>query len=149
MGESVDRQLDREWDKPVRYPDPAIEVIDPRFKEYVLGSAALERLWTGARWAEGPVWFGDMGCLIWSDIPNNRMLQWHEATNTVSVFRSPSNNANGNTRDKQGRLVTCEHDSRRVTRTEHDGTITVLMDQFEGKKLNAPNDVVVHPDGHI
>ena len=149
MGESVDRQLDRDWDKPIRYPDPAIEVIDPRFKEYVLGSAAIERLWTGARWAEGPVWFGDMGCLIWSDIPNNRMLQWHEATNAVSIFRSPSNNANGNTRDKQGRLVTCEHDSRRVTRTEHDGTITVLADRFEGRPLNAPNDVVVSNDEAI
>lgn len=115
----------------------------------MLGSSALERLWTGGRWTEGPVWFGDHGCLIWSDIPNDRMLRWSEATGEVSVFRQPSNNANGNTRDGQGRLITCEHASRRVTRTEYDGTLTVLMDSFDGKRLNAPNDVVVHPDGGV
>jgi gluconolactonase len=144
----MDRLLDRDWNKPVRYPDPAIEVIDERFRRHILGSSALERIWTGARWAEGPVWFGDLRSLVWSDIPNNRMLRWCEETGAVSVFRQPSNNANGNTRDRQGRLVTCEH-GRRVTRTEHEGTITVLMDRFEGKRLNAPNDVVVHPDGSI
>ncbi len=144
-----DRLLDRDWREPVPYPDPAVEVIDPRFRRYVLSSAALERLWTGARWAEGPVWFGDSRHLVFSDIPNNRMLRWSEHTGEVDVFRAPSNNANGNTRDRQGRLVTCEHGSRRVTRTEHDGTITVLMDRFEGKRLNAPNDVVVHTDGGI
>ena len=144
-----DRLLDRDWREPVPYPDPAVEVIDPRFRRYVLGSAALERLWTGARWAEGPVWFGDSRHLVFSDIPNNRMLRWSEHTGEVEVFRAPSNNANGNTRDRLGRLVTCEHGSRRVTRTEHDGTITVLMDRFEGKRLNAPNDVVVHTDGGI
>jgi len=106
-------------------------------------------LWTGARWSEGPVWFGDTRCLIWSDIPNNRMMRWTEETNQVTVFRQPANNSNGNTRDKQGRLITCEHLTRRVTRTEYDGRVTVLMDSFEGKPLNAPNDVVVHPDGHI
>ena len=109
----------------------------------------VEQLWTGARWSEGPVWFGDTRCLIWSDIPNNRMMRWTEETNQVTVFRQPANNSNGNTRDKQGRLITCEHLTRRVTRTEYDGRITVLMDSFEGKPLNAPNDVVVHPDGHI
>ena len=144
-----DRLLDRDWREPVPYPDPAVEVIDPRFRQYVLGSAALERLWTGARWAEGPVWFGDSRHLVFSDIPNNRMLRWSEHTGEVEVFRAPSNNANGNTRDRLGRLVTCEHGSRRVTRTEHDGTITVLMDRFEGRRLNAPNDVVVHTDGGI
>ncbi len=144
----MDRLLGRDWTQPVRYPDPAVEVIDPRFRQYILGSSALERLWTGARWAEGPVWFGDTRSLIWSDIPNNRMLRWSEETGEVSVFREPSNNANGNTRDRQGRLITCEH-QRRVTRTEYDGTLTVLMDSFEGKRLNAPNDVVVHPDGGI
>ena len=144
-----DRLLDRDWREPVAYPDPAVEVIDPRFRRYVLGSAALERLWTGTRWAEGPVWFGDSRHLVFSDIPNNRMLRWSEHTGEVEVFRAPSNNANGNTRDRQGRLVTCEHGSRRVTRTEYDGTITVLMDRFEGKRLNAPNDVVVHTDGGI
>lgn len=133
----------------VRYPDPAIESLDPRFDKYKLGNAALERLYTGARWAEGPVWFGDGRYLLFSDIPNNRMLRWLEETGEVTVFRSPSNNSNGNTRDRQGRLITCEHGTRRVTRTEHDGRITVLMDNFQGKRLNAPNDVVVHPDGHI
>jgi gluconolactonase len=134
---------------PVAYPDPAVEVVDPRFAKYKVNNAAVERLYTGARWAEGPVWFGDGRYLVFSDIPNNRMLRWLEETGEVSVFRSPSNYSNGNTRDRQGRLITCEHDARRVTRTEHDGTITVLMDQFEGKKLNAPNDIVVHSDGAI
>ncbi len=134
---------------PVRYPDPAVEVKDPRFAKYRVGSAALERLYTGARWAEGPVWFGDGRYLVWSDIPNNRMMRWVEETGEVSVFRSPSHYSNGNIRDRQGRLVTCEHDSRRVTRTEYDGRITVLMDRFQGKQLNAPNDVVVHSDGAI
>ncbi len=143
------RQLDRNWNEPLRYPDPAIEVIDQRFRAYVLGSAALERVWTGGRWNEGPVWFGDHDALVWSDIPNNRMLRWQAATGEVSVFRQPSNNANGNTRDKQGCLVTCEHRTRRVTRTEHDGSVTVLADNFDGKRLNAPNDVAVKSDGSI
>ncbi|HEX5692137.1 MAG TPA: SMP-30/gluconolactonase/LRE family protein, partial [Roseiflexaceae bacterium] len=116
----------------VRYPDPAVETIDPRFDQYRLGSAAVERLWTGGRWTEGPVWFGDGRYLVWSDIPNNRMLRWSEETGAVGEFRNPSNNSNGNTRDRQGRLITCEHGARRVTRTEHDGSITVLMDSFEG-----------------
>jgi gluconolactonase len=142
--------MNRDWRQGVvRYPDPAVEVIDPRFEKYVLGSAALERLWTGGRWTEGPVWFGDGRFLLWSDIPNNRMMRWLEETGEVSLFRSPSNYSNGNTRDRNGRLITCEHDSRRVTRTEYDGRLTVLMDNYQGKKLNAPNDVVVHPDGHI
>ncbi|NKB97334.1 MAG: SMP-30/gluconolactonase/LRE family protein [Pseudomonadales bacterium] len=149
MARETDHLLDRDWQAPIRYPDPAIEVIDARFKPYVLGSTALERLWTGARWAEGPVWFGDMRCLVWSDIPNNRMLRWDEDSGAVSVYRSPANNANGNTRDKQGRLLTCEHDSRQVTRTERDGTITVLIDGFDGKRLNAPNDIVVAVDDGI
>jgi gluconolactonase len=142
--------VDRDWGQGiVRYPDPAVESLDPRFDKYRLGNAALERLYTGTRWAEGPAWFGDGRYLVFSDIPNNRMLRWLEETGEVTVFRSPSNNSNGNTRDNQGRLVTCEHGTRRVTRTEHDGRITVLMDSFQGKRLNAPNDVVVHPDGHI
>jgi gluconolactonase len=146
----MNRQVDRDWKHYViRYPDPAIEVIEPAFEKYVIGNAALERLYTGARWSEGPVWFGDGRYLLWSDIPNNRILRWTEESGTVSVFRSPSNNSNGNTRDKQGRLISCEHDTRRVTRTEHDGRITILMDSFDGKPLNAPNDVVVHPDGHV
>jgi gluconolactonase len=133
----------------VRYPDPAIETLDPRFARYRLFHAAVERLWTGARWAEGPVWFGDGRYLLFSDIPNNRMLRWTEESGAVSVFRSPSNYTNGHTRDRQGRLLSCEHDSRRVTRTELDGTLTVLMDRYQGKRLNAPNDVVVRSDGGI
>lgn len=146
----MDRRLDRDWERGVvRYPDPAIETIEPDFGALVLGNAALERLYTGCRWAEGPVWFGDGRHLLWSDIPNNRILRWSEETGEVSVFRQPSQNSNGNTRDRQGRLVTCEHDARRVTRTEYDGHVTVLMDSFEGKRLNAPNDVVVHSDGSV
>lgn len=140
----------RDWERGVvRYPDPAIELLDPRFAPYKLGNAGVERLFTGCRWAEGPVWFGDARCLVWSDIPNNRMLRWTEETGAVSVFRSPAHNSNGNTRDRQGRLITCEHGSRRVTRTEHDGQVTVLLDSFDGKRLNAPNDVVVHSDGSV
>lgn len=149
---SATRSIDeRSWGEQelVRYPDPAIEVLDTRFAKYKIGNANVERLWSGCRWAEGPVWFGDIRCLIWSDIPNNRMLRWTEETGDVSVFRSPTHNSNGNTRDRQGRLVTCEHDSRRVTRTEHDGSVRVLMDSYEGKPLNSPNDVVVHSDGSV
>jgi gluconolactonase len=135
--------------KPVAYPDPAIEVVDPRFEKYRVISAAVERLYTGARWAEGPVWFGDGRYLVFSDIPNNRMLRWLEDTNEVTVFRSPSNYSNGNFRDRQGRLLSCEHDTRRVTRTEYDGTITILADSYQGKKFNAPNDIVTHSDGAI
>jgi len=134
---------------PVRYPDPAVQVVDPSFARYRVNSAAVERLATGFRWAEGPVWFGDGRYLLWSDIPNDRIMKWEEETGAVSVFRKPSSFANGHTRDRQGRLVTCEHDTRRVTRTEHDGTITVLMDRFEGKPLNSPNDVVVKSDDSI
>jgi gluconolactonase len=142
---------ERDWvrSSPMRYPDPALVTLDPRFGNCVQGNAAVERLWTGARWAEGPVWFGDGRFLLFSDIPNNQILRWTEETGKVSVFRSPSNNANGHTRDRQGRLISCEHDSRRVTRTEPDGTITVLIDRYQGRKLNAPNDVVVHSDGSI
>jgi len=134
---------------PALYPDSAIEIVDESFAKYRIGNAAVERLATGFRWAEGPVWFGDGRYLLWSDIPNNRIMKWEEETGRVSVFRKPSNFANGNTRDRQGRLVTCEHDSRRVTRTEYDGTITVVLDRFQGKPLNSPNDVVVKSDDSI
>ncbi|MBI3516052.1 MAG: SMP-30/gluconolactonase/LRE family protein [Proteobacteria bacterium] len=136
------------WQGSTRYPDPAIEILDASFERYRVFSAAVERLATGFRWCEGPVWFGDGRYLLWSDIPNNRIMKWEEETGAVSVFRKPSNFANGNTRDRQGRLVTCEH-GRRVTRTEPDGAITVLADRFEGKPLNSPNDVVVKSDGSI
>lgn len=147
---STSSLADRDWSGGVvRYPDPAVEVLDDRFSKYRIGNAVVERLFTGCRWAEGPVWFGDTRCLIWSDIPNNRMLRWTEESQEVSVFRSPAQHSNGNTRDRQGRLVTCEHTGRRVTRTEPDGSITVLMDSFEGKRLSSPNDVVVHSDGSV
>ncbi len=133
----------------MRFPDPAIEVVDDRFRPLLVGAEIVERLWTGGRWLEGPVWFGDGRFLLFSDIPNNRILRWTEETGAVSTFRAPSDNANGNTRDRQGRLVTCEHLTRRVTRTEHDGRLTVLLDVFGGKPLNAPNDVVAHSDGSI
>ncbi len=149
MAASLVRSWARDDQALVRYPDPAVVTLDPRFEKYRQGNASVERLWTGARWAEGPVWFGDGRFLFFSDIPNNRILRWTEETGSVSIFRSPSNYANGNTRDRQGRLISCEHDSRRVTRTELDGTVTVLIDRFQGKRLNAPNDVVVHSNGSI
>ncbi|MFZ4806127.1 MAG: SMP-30/gluconolactonase/LRE family protein [Hyphomicrobiaceae bacterium] len=137
------------WQPSLRYPDPAVEVVDQSFAKYRLALASVEQLYTGCRWAEGPVWFGDGRYLVWSDIPNNRMLKWEEETGAVSVFRKPSNHGNGNTRDRQGRLVTCEHEGRRVTRTEYDGRLTVLADSYQGKRLNSPNDVVVKSDGSV
>jgi len=138
-----------EWTPSLRYPDPAVRAFDKRFDKYRLPLAGVERLYTGARWGEGPVWFGDGRYLLWSDVPGDCIRRWDEETGAVSFFRKPSNHANGNTRDRQGRLVTCEHLTRRVTRTEYDGSITVLCDHYEGKRLNSPNDVVVKSDGSI
>ena len=132
-----------------RYPDPAVEALHPSFTALRLYSASVEQLASGCRWAEGPQWFGDHRCLLWSDIPNDRILRWDDASGSVSVFRSPSNNANGLARDRQGRLLTCEHLTRRLTRTEPDGAITVLADGFEGKRLNSPNDIVCTGNGDI
>src|SRR5215813_9702498 len=137
------------WEESTRYPDPRVQILDPSFARYRIAQSSVERLYTGARWSEGPVWFGDVRSLLWSDIPNNRILRWDEATGRTSTFRQPSNNSNGHTRDRQGRLVTCEHDARRVTRTEYDGTVTVLVDKFDGKPLNSPNDIVVKSDDSI
>ena len=137
------------WEPSLRYPDPAVQILDPSFARYRVVQASVERLYTGARWSEGPVWVGDARCVLWSDIPNNRILRWDEVTGRTSVYRQPSNNSNGLARDRQGRLVTCEHNTRRLTRTEHDGTITVLIDKFDGKPLNSPNDVVVKSDDSI
>jgi gluconolactonase len=125
------------------------EVLDPRFSRLFNGTAQVERLYTGCRWTEGPAWFPAGRYLVWSDIPNNRMLRYDEADGHVSVFRQPANNSNGNTVDRQGRLVTCEHAGRRVSRTEFDGSITTIADRWQGKRLNSPNDVVVKSDGSI
>jgi gluconolactonase len=138
-----------DWQPSQRYPDPSVEIIDESFARYKLNLAKVERLATGFRWAEGPVWFGDMRCLLWSDIPNNRIMRWDEETGATTVFRKPSNFANGNTRDRQGRLVTCLHGGRAVIRTENDGTITTLAERYDGKRLNSPNDVVCKSDGSI
>ncbi|NBS55638.1 MAG: SMP-30/gluconolactonase/LRE family protein [Betaproteobacteria bacterium] len=141
--------MSAEWQPSQRYPDPAVVTLDPSFDRYRLPLAKVERIATGCRWAEGPVWLGDTRSLVWSDIPNNRMLRWDEETGTTSVFRKPSNYANGHTRDRQGRIVSCEHGGRRISRTEHDGTVTTVADSFQGKRLNSPNDLVVKSDGSI
>lgn len=123
------------------------EVLDDRFS--VSGGGSMERLFAECRWAEGPVYVAEGRFLLWSDVPGDRMFRWDEASGQVRVFRMPSGYANGNTLDRSGRLVTCEHGGRRVTRTEHDGTVTVVADRWEGKRLNSPNDVVVKLDGSI
>jgi gluconolactonase len=129
--------------------NPDFEILDyARFRPYLVANAKLDVLYTGTLWGEGPVWFADMQALLWSDIPNDRILRWVEGAG-VSVFRHPAHNANGNTRDRDGRLITCESGLRRITRTEPDGSITVLADRFEGCKLNSTNDVVVKSDGSI
>ena len=125
------------------------DIIDPRFRGLFNGNARVDRLATGFMWAEGPAYFGGGRYLVWSDIPNNRMMRYDETDGSVSVFRQPSGNSNGNTVDRQGRLITCEHGGRRVSRTEHDGTVATLADSFEGKRLNSPNDAVVKTDGSI
>src|SRR2546423_7922535 len=128
------------WRPATYYPDPAIRALDPRFEKYWLKLSAVERLTTGLRWAEGPVWFGDGRYLLFSDIPNQRILKWEEETGVTSIYRKPSNFANGNARDRQERLVTCEHGGRRLTRTEYDGSITVLMDSLNRKRLKSPHE---------
>jgi gluconolactonase len=137
------------WNPSQRVPDAAVKDVDAAFSRLRLPLAKIERLATGTRWAEGPVWMGDARCLLWSDVPGNRMLRWDEETGAVSDFRRPSGFANGNTRDRQGRLVTCEHGGRRVSRTEPDGRVATLADAFEGKRFNSPNDVVCRSDGSI
>ncbi|MGA7327518.1 MAG: SMP-30/gluconolactonase/LRE family protein [Rhodomicrobium sp.] len=132
-----------------RYPDSAVQILDPSFTKYRIFSSTVEQLATGMRWAEGPVWFGDGRYLLVSDIPNNRIMRYDEATGYWGVFRSPSNFSNGMARDRQGRLLTCEHLTRRVTRTEYDGKITILADSFNGKRLNSPNDIVCKSDGSV
>lgn len=134
---------------PVRYPDPDILVLDPRFSKYKIGNTPIRRLHTGTLWAEGPAWNGVGRYLLWSDIPNNIQLRWLLDDGHVSVLRNPAHNSNGNTFDNEGRQIACEHGTRRVARYEHNGTVTVLAEKWQGKPFNAPNDVVVHPDGGI
>ena len=145
------RADDRDWSgqHPVRYPDPDIVVLDPRFAKYKVGNTPIQRLYTGTLWAEGPAWNGVGKYLLWSDIPNDRQLRWLDDDGRVTVFRKPAGYSNGNTFDFQGRQLSCEHGNRRVVRYEHDGSVTVLADKWQGKPLNAPNDIVVHPDGGV
>ncbi len=147
----MDTSFDNEapWAPSPRIPDPRLRDLDPSFARYRVMNGMVQKLAGGTRWGEGPVWFGDHRCLIWSDVVGNRMLRWDEQTGATGVFRAPSNHANGNARDREGRLITCEHLTRRITRTEHDGRIAVIADRFEGKRLNSPNDVVVKSDGTI
>ena len=140
----------RDWNEPITpYPDPAFETFDPRGAKLSPGTSPVRRVFTGATWTEGPVYFGDQHSVIFSDIPNNRMLRYDEMTGETTLFRQPSGNSNGNTRDRQGRLITCEHGNRRVTRTEYTGDITVLADNFQGRRFNSPNGVIVKSDNTI
>lgn len=144
-------QPQRDWtgQQVVRYTDPDLIVLDKRFEKYVITNTVIQRLWTGAFWAEGPAWNGVGRYLLWSDIPNNRQMRWIEEDGHISTFRAPSEYSNGNTFDYEGRQISCQHGMRRVARYEPDGTVTVIADKFQGKPLNSPNDAVVHPDGAI
>src|ERR1051326_5298130 len=141
----------RDWSgqNPVRYPDPDIIAVDNRFRKYMIGNTIMKRVHTGTLWAEGPAWSGVGRYLVWSDIPNNVQMRWTEEDGRVTVFRNPSGYSNGNTFDFEGRQLSCEHGNRRVARYEPNGTITVIADKFGGKRLNSPNDIVVHPDGSV
>lgn len=145
-------QADRDYGPdatPVHYPDQDVVSVTPAFDRYKVGNAAIQRLWTGGLWLEGPAWSGVGRYLLWSDIPNNRQLRWLEEDGHVSEFRVPSGNSNGNTFDREGRQISCQHGNRQVVRYEHDGTMTVLASEYEGQPLNSPNDAVVHPNGSI
>ena len=141
----------RDWSgrEPVRYPDPDVVALDARFRRYMVGNTSIKRLYTGSQWAEGPAWNGVGRYLVWSDIPNNRQLRWIEDDDRVTVFRSPSGYSNGNTFDHEGRQISCEHGGRRVVRYEYNGSVTVIAERYQGKRLNSPNDAVVHQDGSI
>ena len=141
----------RDWSgqQPIQYPDPDIIALDNRFRRYMIGNTSIKRLHTGTSWAEGTAWNGVGRYLVWSDIPNNVQLRWIEEDGRTTAFRNPSGYSNGNTFDFEGRQLSCEHGGRRVVRYEYNGTVTVIADQFEGKRLNSPNDIVVHPDGGI
>src|SRR5690242_12148490 len=149
MSGSIHRISQTDGDEWTMAASDYYQILDQRFARLFNGNAHVDRLYTGCRWAEGPAYFAAGRYLVWSDIPNDRMLRYDETDGHVSVFRQPARNSNGNTVDRQGRLVTCEHLMRRVTRTEHDGSLTVVADRFDGKRLNSPNDVVVKSDGSI
>ena len=146
LGQARDYRQDAQAE---RYPERDILVLDKRFGKYKIGNTPIQRLYTGTLWAEGPAWNSVGRYLLWSDIPNDTQLRWLADDGHVSVFRSPSNNSNGNTFDWEGRQLSCEHGTRRVVRYEHNGSVTVLADKWQGKPFNAPNDIVVHPDGGI
>lgn len=142
----------RDWSgaTPVMYPDPDIVAFEPRFRRYILFNTVIQRLHTGTLWAEGPAWSGAGRYMLWSDIPNNLQLRWIADDNRVTVFHNPSGYSNGNTFDREGRQLSCEHGGRRVARYEINGTVTTVAEKFENKRLNSPNDVVVHPnDGSV
>src|ERR1700680_365827 len=141
----------RDWSgqQPLQYPDPDIIALDNRFRRYIVGNTTIKRIHTGTQWSEGPAWNGVGRYLVWSDIPNNVQMRWIEEDGRVTVFRNPSGYSNGNTFDFEGRQLSCEHGGRRVVRYEYNGTVTVIADKFQGKRLNSPNDIVVHPDGSI
>jgi gluconolactonase len=144
-------QAQRDWtnQQPVRYPDPDVLSIDKSFDKYKMFNAVLYRHYVGCKWAEGPAWSAEGQYLVWSDIPNNRQLRFIQEDSHVSVFRNPAGQSNGNTFDFTGRQLSCEHLGRRVVRYEHDGRVTVVADKYNGKPLNSPNDIVVHPDGGV
>src|SRR5579871_2351696 len=141
----------RDWSNqvPVQYPDPDVVALDNRFRRYMVGNTVIRKHHTGTLWAEGPAWNGVGRYMVWSDIPNNVQMRWLEDDGRITVFRSPSGYSNGNTFDFEGRELSCEHGGRRVVRYEYNGTTTVIADKFQGKRLNSPNDIVVHPDGGI
>jgi gluconolactonase len=148
---AIPPQQPRDWSgqDPVRYPDPDVVALDPRFRRYIVGNTSIKRLWVGSSWAEGPAWNGVGRYLVFSDIPNNRQMRWLEDDGRVTVFRNPSGFSNGNTFDHEGRQISCEHGGRRVVRYEYNGTVTVIAEKYQGKRLNSPNDLAVHQDGSI
>ena len=151
QGQDLAPHVARDWtgNTPLRYPDPDLVALDPRFRRYILFNTPIQRHHVGTMWAEGPAWNGVGRYVVWSDIPNNRQLRWIEDDDRVTEFRNPSGNSNGNTFDHQGRQISCEHGGRRVVRYEYNGNVTVIADSYEGKPLNSPNDAVSHPDGSI
>lgn len=148
-GAALAQQRDWSGQNPLHYPDRDVIAIDPRFRKYIVNNTPIRRLYTGTLWSEGPAWNGVGRYLVWSDIPNNVQMRWIEDDNRVTVFRNPSGYSNGNTFDFEGRELSCEHGGRRVVRYEYNGGVTVIAATWQGRPLNSPNDIVVHPDGSI